>query len=106
MAKTTSVDPAKILAAVPDEYVFRLCDGRVLKDMKALSEALADMPEETFAFHVNSEKNDFAKWVKDIICDDRLADDLMRSKDHFQAARAVSLRISTLTRSLPKAVRR
>ncbi len=93
-------DAQKFLAIVPEEYVFRCHDGRVLKNMKELEEALATMADETFAHHSNSEKKDFSNWVRDIIGDEKLAKDLESVLDRNQAARIVTSRIDILTKAL------
>jgi hypothetical protein len=93
-------DAQKFLAIVPEEYVFRCHDGRVLKNMQELEEALATMADETFAYHSNSEKKDFSNWVRDIIGDEKLAKDLENALDRNQAARIVASRVDILTKVL------
>jgi len=93
-------DAQKLLAIVPEEYVFRCHDGRILKNMKELGEALAVMADETFAYHSNSEKKDFSNWVRDVIGDEKLAKDLENALDRNQAARIVASRIDILTKAL------
>lgn len=93
-------DAQKFLTIVPEEYIFRCHDGRILKNMNELGEALATMADETFAYHSNSEKKDFSNWVRDVIGDDKLAKDLDNALDRIQAATIVSDRIGTLTKVL------
>ncbi len=93
-------DAQKFLAIVTEEYVFRCHDGRVLKNMKELEEALATMADETFAYHSNSEKKDFSNWVRDIVGDEKLAKDLESTLDRNQAARIVASRVDILTEAL------
>jgi len=93
-------DAQKFLTLVPEEYVFRCHDGRILKNMKELREALAVMADETFAYHSNSEKKDFSNWVRDVIGDEKLAKDLENALDRNQAARIVASRIDILTKAL------
>ncbi len=83
-------DAQKFLTIVPEEYVFKCHDGRVLENMKELGDALATMADETFAYHSNSEKKDFSNWVRDVIGDERLAMDLEMCLDRVQAARIVA----------------
>ena len=94
--KMTRRDAQKLLANVPEEYVFWSCDGRILRNMKELGEALNSMTQETYAYHSNTEKNDFSNWVRDIIGDKKLAEDLLRLQDRVAAAKAVSERIAFL----------
>ena len=96
MSKTVKLDAAKLLARVPEEYVFWCQDGHVLRDINELGEALASMSDEIFVSHSNTEKNDFANWVRDIIKDEKLARDLMNSSDREQAAKRVAERVDYL----------
>ena len=102
MAKKQRQDPRqkqeaqRFLARVPEEYVFYCQDGRILKDMKELGEALALMADETFAYHSSTEKKDFSNWLADVIGDKKLAKDLENVLDRNQAARIVTSRIAIL----------
>ena len=87
----------KVLAKVPEEYVFWCHDGTIFRDMKDLAESLAAMSDDVFAHHVNSEKNDFCKWVRDVIRDEKLANDLAVVTNRTQAAECVAARLTILT---------
>ena len=100
MALTSKKEATKFLAEVPPEYVFWCHDGRTLRDMKELGKALSTMTEETFAYHVNMEKNDFSNWVRDVIGDEKLASNLQRARNRVQAANQVTSRISVLAKRL------
>jgi len=91
----------KVLAKVPEEYVFWCHDGRTFRDMKDLAEGLAIISDDIFAYHVDSEKNDFSKWVKDIINDEQLASDLASLTNRMQAAECVTARLTILTSKIP-----
>ena len=82
---------------MPVEYVFWCHDGRTFSDMKDLAEGLVAISDDIFAYHVNSEKNDFSKWVKDVINDEKLASDLAVVTSRMQAAECVSARLTILT---------
>jgi hypothetical protein len=49
---------------VSQELSFRLADGRVLKSVPELLEALKNMEEWVYNHHVNAEKNDFISWME------------------------------------------
>lgn len=102
MPRILRQDAEKLLANVPEQYVFWCCDGRVLRNMKELEEALANMTDETFAYHSNEEKKDFSNWVKDVIGDDKLARDLRKSLTRTRAAKMVAERVAFLSGKLAK----
>ncbi len=100
MVETLKQEATRLLADVPEEYVFRCCNGHILRNMKELGDELKTMSNESYAFHVNTEKNDFTNWVGDIIKDGRLVKDLQKSPNQAQAARLVASRISILSKRL------
>lgn len=89
----------KLLAKVPEEYVFWCCNGSIFRDMKELAEGLAAMSDDIFARHANSEKNDFSNWLRDVIKDNKLAIDLAKSPSRTQAAKKVTDRLSLLKKT-------
>ncbi len=103
MTTLTNQDAKKWLADVPEEYVFWCCDGRTMRNMLELAEALNTMMDEVFAYHANQQKNDFSTWVRDIIRDDRLADDLLQVSSRTAAAVIVTQRAASLGDSLKPA---
>ncbi|MBI4268019.1 MAG: hypothetical protein HY662_04460 [Chloroflexi bacterium] len=98
MAAAVKLDTRKLLADAPEEYAFRTNNGHILRNLKDLANELKTMSDETYAFHVNDEKNDFTNWVRDIIKDDTLAEDLRGIRDRARASRAVSRRVTSLSR--------
>jgi hypothetical protein len=87
----------KRLAKVPAEYVFWCHDGCIFADLYELAEGLKTMSDETFAYHSNLEKHDFSNWIRDIIGDEQLADDLARASCRSEAVICVDARITWLT---------
>jgi hypothetical protein len=96
MAETMKQEAKRLLADVPNEYVFRCHDGLTLQGMKELGNALNSMADETYVFHANTEKNDFTNWVRDVIKDDVLAKDLQKATKRSYAAKLVASRIAML----------
>jgi hypothetical protein len=88
----------KLLEKVPAEYVFLCRDGSVFTDVNELAAGLMSMTDEIFAYHSNEEKHDFSNWIRDIIEDEILADELARAADRLQAAECVSARLSECSR--------
>jgi hypothetical protein len=100
------------MARIKPENYFFLHNGKVLKNLHELTEELKHMDEETFAFHVNQEKNDFYNWIKDVIRDANLAskienekirEDMLRILSHHNNKKVVSrLKVKKATRKAPK----
>lgn len=88
------------LGDVPDEKRFWCHDGKNIKNLRELTKALNDMSDETFHYHLGEGRNDFSKWIRDVVGDDKLAEDLSKAKSRMQASQAVAQRISFLERKL------
>jgi len=88
---------SKLLEKVPAAYAFYCYDGTVFTDVNELAAGLATMSDETFAYHSNPEKQDFSNWVRDVVGDEQLADNLAWSTSREQAAQYVVARITELT---------
>jgi hypothetical protein len=104
MALTLKEQAKKFLANVPEEYVFRCCDGTIFRNMQELKDGLDSMTDESFTYHSNTEKKDFSNWVRDIIGDAKLARDLEKAANRTQAAKQaakqVASRLGILSRRL------
>src|SRR3990167_9448723 len=83
----------KILGEAPEEHHFVVADGRKLKNVLELADALETMSEEIFRHHANELKNDFAAWVKDVFYDHSLAEDISRAKNRLETQIAVLRRL-------------
>lgn len=84
------------LGEVPEDKAFWCHDGRVVKSLAELAEAFREMSDETFEYHLNSEKNDFGTWVRDVIGDVTLAGQLARVATRATATRRVDTRVESL----------
>lgn len=84
-----------ILVDVSPGRVFRTCNGVVLHNLSELASYLDGCSEYDFRYHVNSDhgKNDFAIWVREVVGDDDLADELDGTIEKEQYAHAVKQRI-------------
>ncbi|MCD6367567.1 MAG: glycoside hydrolase family 57 protein [Candidatus Aenigmarchaeota archaeon] len=87
---------SKYLENVPDDKVFWCRDGQIFKNLKELLFGLEKMSDETFKFHVSKEKNDFANWIRDVIGDEKLAKDIMKSRTKKSLMKKLSNRIKKL----------
>ncbi len=93
VSATTKAVNKSWLANVPEDKVFWCHDGRVMKNLEELSAGLQQMSEETFRYHVTSGKNDFSKWIQDVIGDYELSAELQNFSTKDQAAKVVADRI-------------
>jgi hypothetical protein len=97
-AKPTATSGSQaLLSKVPVEFVFWCNNGCVFSDMQELANGLETMTDETYSFHMNPERQDFANWVRDIIKDKSLASDLLQAANRAQAAGFTTARIADLT---------
>ncbi|MBI2558335.1 hypothetical protein HYW20_03350 [Candidatus Woesearchaeota archaeon] len=83
----------KVLGEAPEEHHFVVADGRKLKNIIELADALETMSEEIFSHHANEFKNDFSAWVKDVFYDHSLAEDISRAKNRLETQIAVLRRL-------------
>jgi hypothetical protein len=86
--------PVGSVTRAPVEFVFWCHDGSIFADLRELVQGLAVMSDETFAYHSNSDKHDFSNWVRDVIRDGQLADELAGAIDRLQAAEFVAARLA------------
>ncbi len=85
------------LVNVPDSKVLISHDGQSFKNLNELAQGLLRMKDETYRFHVKIRKNDFAKWVREVIGDQELANDLKQSMTRLDASRKVRDRVYYLS---------
>ncbi|MDP3766241.1 MAG: DUF5752 family protein [Nanoarchaeota archaeon] len=86
----------RILRDANPEQCFWVNNGPVLKNLDGLSKALAEMNKDAFKHHANKEKNDFSSWVRDILGDQKLAEDIAKIKSKSAIAAKVKQRLQQL----------
>ena len=96
IVKISKEEAKRRLGDVPDEKRFWCHDGKTIKNLRELGKALNDMSDETFHHHSGGERNDFSRWVREVVGDGKLANDLSKAKSQIQASQAVAKRISFL----------
>ena len=84
------------LVNVAQDKAFWRHDGGVVKNLDELAAALRAMSEETFRYHATVDKNDFSNWVRDVIGDATLANQLQKAMTQATAARKVETRLGWL----------
>lgn len=75
--KTTARD---ILRQVYDGDRFFNTDGNIFASLGEFIVHVKDMPQETFNYHCNSQKCDFADWIEGVLHDAVLAKDIRKAK--------------------------
>jgi len=96
IAKINKEEAKRRLGDVPDDKRFWCHDGKIIKNIKELRKALNDMSDETFHYHLGGGRNDFSKWIREVVGDDKLAEALSKTKSRMQASQAVAEMISFL----------
>ena len=84
----------KKLVDAPDEMAFWVHDGPVLKNLKELLKAARKMNKEIYSHHVNKQKNDFSKWIKDVLGHKSLANALEKVKTKKEFIKTLQKEVS------------
>jgi hypothetical protein len=82
-----------IAIEVSQEKYFYVSDGTVIKNLQELPDALRNMSPDTFASHVNTEKNDFYNWVKEVFEHTSLARNIKNVKRKENMAKRVFMEL-------------
>jgi hypothetical protein len=93
MTRVMWQDAERILARVPEKNGFHCADGKVIRSLQELENALATMSGDTFARHVSAERNDFAVWVRDVLGDAQLAQEIDAQRNRSHSSRSIARRI-------------
>ena len=76
------------------EHYFRMADGSVVRDLRELLFALKVADSSLFRHHVSVEKNDFAKWVADVLQEYGLAEKLQSAFSQEEVVAVLEKRLS------------
>jgi hypothetical protein len=98
VVRTTKKNAKDFLNDVPEDKVFWMNDGIVLRNLHDLSTVLADMGDDTFSYHVNKDKNDFKNWILDVVGDKKLAMSISRIKKRRIMLNRINKRVEQLTK--------
>ena len=93
---TTKDDARRYLGNVSPEQSFWVSNGHVLKNLSELANALQDIRGDVYIYHANKDKNDFSKWIEEVIGDKVLANELLSSRNKESAFKKIKNRISIL----------
>lgn len=79
----------QLYGEAPTEKHFVVSDGRKLKNVKELIEALETMSDDIFSYHVNEAKNDFASWLRDVFSYEHIAKEIQSAKHRLETQRLI-----------------
>ena|SRR3989338_785085 len=89
-------DAEGILSDVKPEQCFWVHNGPVVRNLQELEKAMEYMDNETFLYHTCNSRNDFANWVKDILKDEELSDDILKDQSKDKTLKKIKGRIKFL----------
>ena len=92
-----------ILKDAKPENRFWVNNGPVVVNIYELAAAIENMDTRTFDYHVNKNKNDFSKWVKETLNDQGLAEDLLKTTNKKKIIKKIKKRISYIEKRLDEA---
>jgi hypothetical protein len=93
------IEVMPVLDDVNTSWVFRTCNGVVLRNIFELANYLEGCSEYDFRYHVNQDhfKNDFAIWVREVIHDETLARELDGEMNKNNYVHKIRMRLKQLT---------
>jgi len=88
----------KVLSDCRPDTVFWICNDSIIRNIYELANSIEGMNEGTFMYHVNDDhqKNDFAKWINEVLCDQELAKKLEKIRDKMEYLKVIRKRIQEL----------
>lgn len=92
----TKDEAKRYLSDCVPERCFWVNNGPILKNIEALSNTLPEMGSDVFTHHVSPDKNDFGNWIRDVIGDQKLANDILSSRNKESMAKKVKARVNAL----------
>jgi hypothetical protein len=84
---------SNILGEAPQEFEFYLQDGRKLKSVYELVDALESMSDDLFKQHVSKMHNDFSNWIKDVFKEPNVAKEIEKVHDRIEAQKVLIRRL-------------
>ena len=96
MANLTKDEAKRILSNTAPDRAFWVNNGPIVKSVIELATAAKKLTPSQFMHHVNNVKNDFAKWVDEVIRDSELAQLIKKAKTREDLANAVTGRLKQL----------
>ena len=96
--QTLKILRAKVLSDCKPSDAFWVCTGEVVRNLYELARAVEAMGLDPFVYHVNDDnkKNDFARWIKEVLDDEELSRRLQKVKIKSMYAEIIRDRIAEL----------
>ncbi len=92
----SACEARKMLARVPETISFWLCTNEYLRNLDELGKSLQKANDDVFRYHVNKDKNDFERWIREVINDKELAREISRIKTKETLVRKIAERVDEL----------
>ncbi len=88
----------KVLSDCRPDQSFWTCHGRVVRNIHEMADTIEALNDWAFNYHVNSDnmKNDFSKWIEDVLEDPDLALRLKFVRDKKEYVKIIRERIVQL----------
>jgi hypothetical protein len=85
-----------LLDIVEEGKEFYCKNGKIINSLEELACCVRELEPETFLHHVNEERNDFEKWIREVVGDIILANRIKRTKRQNTMSRAITSRVARL----------
>lgn len=91
----------KALSDCPPDRAFWTCHGSIVRNIYELVDFIRTHNDGAFMYHVNADnnKNDFAKWILEVLTDEELAARLQKVYDKDRYVDIIGQRIHELENS-------
>ncbi len=99
ITRLTGEEAKHYLCDCGSEQCFWVNNGPIVKNLDELAVAMKGITDEQFTHHVNGERNDFSKWVAEVIGDRELAKALAKARTKTGAAKSTELRLRALKKT-------
>lgn len=83
----------RVLVCAQGEQCFWTTDGKIIANLVELKDALTNMANDVFQYHVTRDKNDFADWIEYVLGDAELAGKVRSAKKPTSARTFVVARL-------------
>lgn len=90
VVRKLKVKDSEVVLEVSPEQAFWVHDGPTVKSLKELSNAIAEMSPEQFAYHTMRNGNDFARWIRDVLQNSECANKIEMAENQKETLKVIS----------------